>query len=358
MKITTGKIPGPQKVVVYGPEGIGKTTFAAEFPKPLFIDTEGSTKHIDVARLDAPTSWAMLIQQVKWFIANRGEFETLVIDTADWAEALAIDFVVSRASKKSIEDFGYGKGFTFVYEEFGELLNLLTEVIGAGANVVLTAHSQIKKFEQPDTMDAYDRFELKLSKKTAAMVKEWADVVLFANYEIIVVAPAGGQGKSKAQGGKRVMYTSHTPAWDAKNRHGLDAKLDFEYAAIAPVIEFKTATPKPAQAAKAGKAAKASAAPQKDAAAEYEPSEGVAYGARETVEVPQDFSDTTRLAPLADMMKIGGVTAQEIMEATARKGYYPVDTPIANYDQSYIDGVLIGAFEQVKADIINHREGN
>ena len=54
MEITRGKIQTAQKIVLYGPEGIGKTTFASRFPEPLFIDTEGSTRQLDVARLPKP----------------------------------------------------------------------------------------------------------------------------------------------------------------------------------------------------------------------------------------------------------------------------------------------------------------
>ena len=59
MQITRGKRARAQKVVIYGPEGIGKSSFASQFPDPVFIDTEGSTDNMDVARLDKPTSWTM-----------------------------------------------------------------------------------------------------------------------------------------------------------------------------------------------------------------------------------------------------------------------------------------------------------
>ena len=88
--------------------------------------------------------------------------------------------------------------------------------------MVLTAHAQIKKFEQPDELGAYDRWELKLEKKTAPLTKEWADMVLFANYKTMVVNvdnQGAAKGKNKAQGGQRVMFTTHHPAWDAKNRY-------------------------------------------------------------------------------------------------------------------------------------------
>ena len=187
MEIIRGKIHSAQKVVIYGPEGIGKSTFAAHFPNPLFIDTEGSTKSMDVARLKKPSSFSMLIEEIKYVKSTPGICKTLVIDTIDWAEQLCIEDVCASHNKKGIEDFGYGNGYVYVKEAVGKLLNLLEEVIEQDINVVLTAHAQMRKFEQPDELGAYDRYELKLGKKTSSqtspLVKEWADAVLFANYK-------------------------------------------------------------------------------------------------------------------------------------------------------------------------------
>lgn len=107
MNITSGKIESAKKVVIYGPEGIGKSTFAAQFPNPLFIDTEGSTKYMDVRRMDKPTSWEMLRQELTYVKQNPQVCGTLVIDTIDWAEQLCIDDICGRYQKKGIEDFGY-----------------------------------------------------------------------------------------------------------------------------------------------------------------------------------------------------------------------------------------------------------
>ena len=101
MQITKGKIQGAQKIAIYGPEGVGKTTFAAQFPEPVFIDTEGSTNNMDVARLPKPTSWSMLLEQID-FIKQSKVCKTLIIDTIDWAERLCIEFVCSRGKKESI----------------------------------------------------------------------------------------------------------------------------------------------------------------------------------------------------------------------------------------------------------------
>jgi GTPase SAR1 family protein len=235
--ITRGVIPTAKKVVIYGPEGIGKSTFASRFPEPVFIDTEGSTKHLDVARFPAPTGWEMLMAEVQEVIANPTLCRTLVIDTADWAEAMCTTYVCEKNHKPGVEDFGYGKGYVYVKEEFAKLLASLSRVVEQGVNVVLTAHAMMRKFEQPDAAGAYDRWELKLSKQVAPLIKEWPDMLLFANYKTIVSDVQKATGKGKVQGGRRVMYASHHPCWDAKNRYGLPDMMDFDYQAIAGIID-------------------------------------------------------------------------------------------------------------------------
>ena len=130
--VTTGVQTAPVKTVLYGPEGIGKSTFASHFPDPVFIDTEGGTKRLNVVRLPQPTSWAMLLDEVAEVRKGNVPCSTLVIDTADWAERLCIQAVCARAKVNGIEDFGYGKGYTYVKEEFSKLLDALEEVLNAG----------------------------------------------------------------------------------------------------------------------------------------------------------------------------------------------------------------------------------
>jgi len=240
MEIIKGFQPKPPKVVVYGVEGIGKSTFAAGFPKPIFIDTEGSTSMLDVDRME-PTSWQMLLNQVIYISKNFRSlgYKTLVIDTLDWAEQLAMKNLLDSKGYKSIEDPGYGKGYTELGEAWGKFLNLLTTCNNTGLIVVCTAHAYMRKFEQPDEMGAYDRWELKLQKKCAPITKEWADLLLFANYKTTILTDSKTKSK-KATGGQRVMYTTHHPAWDAKNRMQLPEELPFAYAEIGSVIEALT----------------------------------------------------------------------------------------------------------------------
>ena len=135
LNITRGRIIRALKVILYGPEGIGKTSLAACFPGVVFIDTEGSTKSFDVARLPAPTSWEMLKAEVQEVLSHADEVGTLCIDTADWAERLCSQAICEKGKKGGIEDFGYGKGYTLLAEEFGKFLNLLQEIIDNGINI-------------------------------------------------------------------------------------------------------------------------------------------------------------------------------------------------------------------------------
>lgn len=242
-----GRIVKPQRVVIYGPEGIGKSTLASQFPRPVFVDTEGSTEQLDVVRFPRPQDWAEFAGFLRQAAEGDHEFRTLVVDTVDWAERLCTQFVCARARKAGIEDFGYGKGYTYLAEEFGHMLTTLTRLRERGMHVVLVAHSQIRKFEQPDEMGAYDRYELKCSRQVSPLLKEWADMLLFCQYKTVVVEGTDGSRRKAVGGRERRLYTSHTAAWDAKNRHGLRDELPFEYRAIASAFEPAGATSAPSR---------------------------------------------------------------------------------------------------------------
>ena len=245
LQILTGRIARPQKAVIFGPEGIGKSTLAAQFPAPVFLDTEGGTHHLNVARLPAPKTWEDVTKAVAALATEAHDFKTLVIDTADWLEKLLVTHVCKQANVLSIEDFGYGKGYVVLAEEFTKFLASLEPLLRRGMHVLLLAHTRIVKFEQPDAAGAYDRYELKLSKQVGPLVKEWCDVLLFGNYFTKVAE--SDSGRMRGVGGReRKLYTTHTAAWDAKNRHGFNEMLNFEFAAIASAFSGSTTVSDPA----------------------------------------------------------------------------------------------------------------
>ena len=258
-------------------------------------------------------------------IINERPCKTLVIDTADWAERLCIESVCSAHGKKGIEDFGYGNGYTYVYEEWGRFLNLLQDVVDvANINVVLTAHAIIRKFEQPNEMGSYDRYELKLGKKTTAqtapLTKEWADTILFANYKVLSVAVDDKGKKHKAQGGQRVMYTTHHPCWDAKNRDGLQDELPFEYEQIRHIIEANESSVQSLNI-------------------EDNVDAGPMIYTSDSVSQSDDYEGLPQ--PLIDLMKSNKVTTEMIQKAVSVYGWFPIDMPVKDYPMDFIQNMLI-----------------
>jgi hypothetical protein len=234
MKKTTGKISRPQRVVLYGVESVGKTTFAAQWPSPLFIDIEGGSQKLDIERWelesqDDQAKWKELLQALAE--AKKTDHRTIVFDSIDCAERICADAFCAEQKKKSIEDFGYGKGYAMVSERMAKVLSLFDDIIAAGKHVVIIAHSQIKRFEAPDALAPYDRYELKLHKQTSPIVKEWSDELWFLRFKTKVATT--DSGKAKGLGGKdRILLTTHAAAYDAKTRSGLAEELPLEWDSV------------------------------------------------------------------------------------------------------------------------------
>lgn len=226
MELTSGKIQKAQRIVIYGPEGIGKSTLANQFPKPVFIDTEGGTNWMEAHRFTC-TSWQDILKAVEYLKTKKHEFQTVVFDTADWTERFCVQHLCTNANKKSIEDFGYGKGYTYLAEEFGGLLTSLNTLIDAGIHIIFIGHCTVKKMELPEQEGSFDHYELKCTKQTSPLLKEWAEAVLFVNFKVLVTQDENK--RTKAVGGrKRIIHTQHTAAYDAKNRWGLPDKVPFD----------------------------------------------------------------------------------------------------------------------------------
>ena len=335
------------RVCLYGSEGIGKTTLAAEFPSPIFIDIEDGSNQLPVARMPRPTSWAMLLDEIK--AVRDGEIpgcSTLVIDTADAAESLCIDAVCAERTIKGIEDVGYGRGYTYLAEKFGKMLDALGEVVDTGRNVVVVSHAMCRKFERPD------------EEGVAPMVKEWCDMLLFLDYKTIVETQSDKQGnvtKAKAKGGRRIIHTTHHPCWDAKNRFGLKDPLPLEYASIAECVpdllqQQRTIdhepVAEPVQPRKTSKVASkvASKVEIPDVPADVD----------ENVMIDNDFNTTASSDPrdaypdhckqLVDLMRLSDISDEELRRAVGIRGYFPQECAVSDYPADFV-AWLVGIWD-------------
>ena len=315
----------PMKVLIYGVEGIGKTTFASKFPDPIFIDTEGSTGFINARKLPNPTSWTMLLDELE-DIKSEPRGKTLIIDTLDWAERLAKKYLMDKNKWAAIDSTNYGSRYVALSDEIGKLLNKLTEIKDVGINVVLTAHAETKKHELPDEMGQYDKYTLKLEKRDAGLAKEWADMILFFNYKTTIISDSKSNSK-KATGGQRVMYTTHKPAWDAKNRLGLPDELPIDFEAIRELFEAKTGMSTTQIKSESNTQTQQQVPlPDEPPVIEDEPEPEEAKPAPEfTEEIPSSIPQS-----LADLMTVNHVTVDEIMQVIYVGGFMPQGTPLEN----------------------------
>lgn len=219
----------PLRTVLYGVEGIGKTLFASNAPRPIFLGSEDGFGTIDAARFPAPANWAEVRAAVHELATQPHEFGTLVIDTADWLEPLIFADICARNGKANIEAFGYKAGYQVAVDEgWRPFLAQLEELGRKGMHVIILAHAKGETHAPPDG-EAYERWTLKIHKHGAGLFREWCDTVLFANWGGVVVDKSGK--KARAIGERyRVLYTeSSSGAFEAKNRYHLAPVLNLDW---------------------------------------------------------------------------------------------------------------------------------
>jgi len=229
--ITKGKKAKPPRLVLYGVEGIGKSSFAAEAPETIFISTEDGQDNIDASKFPICKSYDDVIEQLTLIHDGEHKFKTLSIDSLDWLEPLIWNKVASDHKVNNIEDIGYAKGYTYALDYWRDILSRLSAIRSKrNIAIILIAHDRIKRFDSPES-EPFDRYELKLHDKAAPLIYEWADAVLFANYRAAVAKTDVGFNKEVKRGiggGERFIYTEERPAFKAKNRYNLPSSIPFK----------------------------------------------------------------------------------------------------------------------------------
>lgn len=227
--ITRGKQDKPFRVVIYGVEGVGKTTFASEAPSAIVLPAEQGAHHLDVARFPVPQRWEDVHEAVRVLTEEEHDFKTFVLDALDPAEALCWDYVARQAGKADIEAIGYGKGYTAAVAEWRQFLASLDRLSERrGMHIILIGHSHIKTFKNPVGED-FDRYMLQLHEKSAAVIRQWPDAMLFAQYEVIAKHDRDSKRTRGIGTGERVLQTEHGGGWDAKNRYNLPPVLPLSW---------------------------------------------------------------------------------------------------------------------------------
>lgn len=226
--VITGKVVGPRRVVLYGVHGIGKSTFGASAPAPIFVQAEKGIEDIGAARFPVSRTFEDLIGRYKQVSEEEHEFSSLVTDSLDGVERLIHAEVCKEEGKQYIDEIGYGRGFKSALKHWQKVLSCLEYIqVTRGMNILLLGHSQVEKFEDPQEAN-YDRWTLQLNKHATALVAQWADEVLFATYKTYIKTSDEGFNKKKARGigsGERILKTTERPSHVAKNRLTLPDEL-------------------------------------------------------------------------------------------------------------------------------------
>ncbi len=250
-QIQRGKQPMPPRLVVYGTEGVGKSTFASQAPAPIFVQTEDGLAEIDCDRFPLATTFDDVTAALSELHSEQHDYQTVVIDSLDWLERLIWDQLCRQYNVASIEkvDGGYAKGYTHALTYWREILDGLGRLrTDRGMVVICIAHSKVEKFEDPES-SAYDRYSPRLHKHAAALVCEWSDAVLFATRKFRTQSEDAGFGRKRAiaapigaGGGERILRCTGGPSCIAKNRYGIADELPLSWATFVDALSNHQST--------------------------------------------------------------------------------------------------------------------
>lgn len=238
LEVKKTKVDAPVRILVYGDGGVGKSTLGASAPKPIFIAAEDGLINID-ARAITPSSFDEVLEAINRVgtlreVGGEDDVETVVIDSLDWLEPLVWAHTCKLGGKKDIEAFGYGKGYTAALDHWRVFLQRLTGLRAKGMNVILVAHAVARTFQNP-LGDDFAKWQIKLQEKAAGLIKEWVDIVGFAQKEFATHEQDNKRVKALSTG-RRVLCTDGTAAFDAKTRFPMPKAIPLTWDALAKAI--------------------------------------------------------------------------------------------------------------------------
>ena len=241
--IRKGRNTKKPRVVVYGPAGVGKTTFATSAPAPIVLQTEDGLGQIDVPHFPLATTFDDVLSAIGALFQEAHEFKTLVVDSLDWLEPLIWQDVCQAHKVESIESLGYGKGYVEALTRWRMFCDGITALRDQKDMwIVMIAHSQVTHVEDP-TQPTYDSHGLKMHKKAAAVIEEFSDVIGFANLKTMTISEDAGFNNKRTRAkttGERVLNVAPNPAYTAKNRYSLPPTLPLDWPAFQQSIEQPT----------------------------------------------------------------------------------------------------------------------
>jgi hypothetical protein len=218
----------PPRVIIHGREGSGKTTLAAQFPGPIFLQTEdGCPAGLEIPTFGVLASYDNVIAAIMALGHEQHNFQTVVIDSVDALEPFLWDATCVANNWKSIESAGYGRGYVEADKQWNDLLAGLDWLRrNRRMMVVLIAHSAVETLNDP-RVPSYTSYQLRLHKRGRALVQDWADAIGFLATELVIqTEDQGFRKRTRADGGSaRYLHWEGKPAFTAKNRYSLPPKM-------------------------------------------------------------------------------------------------------------------------------------
>lgn len=226
----------PPRVLIYGPEGVGKTTFGAKAENPIFITPEGGVDQVRtrngslVDEIEGVSTWDDVMKACADILKEPHDFRTLVVDSADWLEKLCHAKIIGDTKKSIITvNGGYGAGYRqseIMHKELIELLSKIRETRGMA--IIVTAHAHVRQVKDPSMPEDYDGYEIKCHEFVSSLWREWVDALLFVRFKTYTTS-GDDTAKARAVGDTtRVVYATKQPSFQAKNRYGIDPKCQGE----------------------------------------------------------------------------------------------------------------------------------